>query len=189
MSLSNGVTIDVRVNQTPTGHHVRDRQDRSHAPIRAAMRQGCKFGCSLPHPVVASVPHVAVSDQVSGFCDGTDQVPSMLLSVSVRGTEHQNLMGEAWERAPLLELGVHIREPVQSSGARTSSWVALGDRSVVYQPSIGFSCAPSGTTPVSRYRHSAINSLRASATIPIRRSRFPLLPKRRWYHWARALWG
>jgi hypothetical protein len=52
--------------------------------------------------------------------------PTLLLSVSVRCTEHQNLIGEAWERAPLLERGVHRSEPVQSSGARTSSWVALG---------------------------------------------------------------
>ena len=32
---------------------------------------------------------------------------------------------------------------------------------------------PRGTTPVVTYRHSAITSLRATATIPIRRARFP----------------
>ena len=128
--------------------------------------------------------------RAGGFILRERWLSRLLLSVSVRGTEHQNLIGEAWERAPLLELGVHLSEPVQSSGARTSSWVALRrPPASCCQPSIGFSCAPSGTTPVSRYRHNAINSLRASATIPIRRRRFPLPPKRRWYHWARALWG
>jgi hypothetical protein len=56
--------------------------------------------------------------------------------------------------------------PVQSSGARTSSWGRpRATAASCRQTSIGFSCAPSGTTPVSRYRHSAINNLRASATI------------------------
>lgn len=36
-----------------------------------------------------------------------------------------------------------------------------------------FTIAPSGTTPVVTYRHSAITSLRATATIPIRRARLP----------------
>jgi hypothetical protein len=48
--------------------------------------------------------------------------------------------------------------------------------------------APAGTTPVVTYRHSAITSLRATATIPIRRPRFPV-PKRARYHCVRALWG
>ncbi len=37
--------------------------------------------------------------------------PTLLPSVSVRGTEHQSLIGEAWERAPLLELGVTSVNP------------------------------------------------------------------------------
>jgi len=36
-----------------------------------------------------------------------------------------------------------------------------------------FTIAPAGTTPVVTYRHSAITSLRATATIPIRRARLP----------------
>jgi len=37
-----------------------------------------------------------------------------------------------------------------------------------------FRIAPCGTTPVVTYRHSAITNLRATATMPIRRARFPL---------------
>ena len=40
------------------------------------------------------------------------------------------------------------------------------------------SSAPSGKTPVSRKRHSAMSNLRATATIPIRLKRFPPPPKR-----------
>ena len=40
------------------------------------------------------------------------------------------------------------------------------------------SAAPSGKTPVSRNRHSAIRHSRATATIPIRLKRFPPPPKR-----------
>lgn len=38
--------------------------------------------------------------------------------------------------------------------------------------------APSGTSPVSRKRHSAMSNLRATATIPIRLKRLPPFPKR-----------
>ncbi len=48
-----------------------------------------------------------------------------------------------------------------------------------------FHIAPSGTTPVVTYRHSAITSLRATATIPIRRARLPV-PKCSRYHRVRA---
>jgi len=41
-----------------------------------------------------------------------------------------------------------------------------------------FRSAPSGTTPVSRYLHSAINSFRANATIPTRRDRLLPAPNR-----------
>ena len=40
------------------------------------------------------------------------------------------------------------------------------------------STAPAGMTPVSRKRQSAMSNLRATATIPIRRKRFPPPPKR-----------
>lgn len=51
-----------------------------------------------------------------------------------------------------------------------------------------FRIAPAGTTPVVTYRHSAITSWRATATMPIRRARFPV-PKCSRYHCVRALCG
>lgn len=53
----------------------------------------------------------------------------------------------------------------------------------------GFISAPSGTIPVSQYRHSAINRRRANATIPMRRVTAPAVPNRRWYHCVSALAG
>src|SRR5207302_4881355 len=50
-----------------------------------------------------------------------------------------------------------------------------------------FSTAPVGITPSVAYRHSAISSFRASATMPILRVRLPR-PKRSWYQRVRALW-
>src|SRR4029453_11678180 len=51
------------------------------------------------------------------------------------------------------------------------------------------SSAPSGMTPVSRKRHSAMSNLRATATIPMRRKRFPPPPKRSRNQQLRALSG
>ncbi len=51
------------------------------------------------------------------------------------------------------------------------------------------STAPSGKTPVSRKRHSAMSNLRATATIPIRLTRFPPPPKRSRNQTLRALSG
>jgi len=48
------------------------------------------------------------------------------------------------------------------------------DASAPYAP---FNTAPAGRTPAVAYRQSAINSLRARATMPTRRARFPR-PKR-----------
>src|SRR5262245_56399015 len=47
--------------------------------------------------------------------------------------------------------------------------------------------APSGNTPVSRNRHSAMSNFRATATIPIRLRRFPPAPKRSRNQQLRAL--
>src|SRR5262252_8447088 len=49
--------------------------------------------------------------------------------------------------------------------------------------------APSGNSPVSSKRHSAMSNLRATATIPIRRKRLPPWPKRSRNHTLRALSG
>src|SRR6266446_6720372 len=49
--------------------------------------------------------------------------------------------------------------------------------------------APSGNTPVSKKRHSAMSNLRATATIPIRLKRLPPPPKRARNQTLRALSG
>ena len=76
--------------------------------------------------------------------------PTLLLSVSMRCTEHQKLMREAWERAPLLELGLTSVNPSCRRALAPARWPPPRDRSVVPQTSIGFNRAPSGTVPVSR---------------------------------------
>jgi len=57
--------------------------------------------------------------------------PTLLLSVSVRGTEHQRLLGEAWERAPLLELGVTSVNPSSRRALAPARGSPTRDRSVV----------------------------------------------------------
>jgi hypothetical protein len=50
-------------------------------------------------------------------------------------------------------------------------------RANAVEPYTPFNTAPAGTIPAVAYRQSAINSLRARATMPTRRARFPR-PKR-----------
>jgi hypothetical protein len=66
------------------------------------------------------------------------------------------------------------------------------DRGVtLHRPSVypSLSTAPSGNTPVSRKRQSAMSNLRATATIPIRLKRLPPPPKRARNQTLRALSG
>jgi hypothetical protein len=64
----------------------------------------------------------------------------------------------------------------RTSERRAPVWTgAPGARPYV----VGLRCAPSGTTPCSTNRHRAITSLRATATMPIRRLRPPAIAKRR----------
>jgi hypothetical protein len=51
-----------------------------------------------------------------------------------------------------------------------------------------FMMAPLGTTPLVAYRHNAITSFRATATMPMRRARLPV-PNRSRYQRVSALWG
>ena len=95
--------------------------------------------------------------------------------------------GKPCRRRPHLYDGV-LRRPGIFSG-RLHQHQSLGvtlHRQSVY-PSL--SPAPSGTTPVSRKRQSAMSNLRATATIPIRLKRLPPLPKRSRNHTLRALSG
>ena len=56
--------------------------------------------------------------------------PTLLLSVSVRCTEHQRLIREAWQRAPLLELGVTSVNPSCRRALAPARWSPTRDRSV-----------------------------------------------------------
>ncbi len=68
---------------------------------------------------------------LAASCCRSGMAPTLLLSVSVPCTEHQNLMGEAWERAPLLELGVTSVNPSSRRALAPARWSPTRDRSVV----------------------------------------------------------
>ena len=57
--------------------------------------------------------------------------PTLLLSVSVRGTEHQKPIREAWKRAPLLELGITSVNPSCRRALAPARGSPPRDRSVV----------------------------------------------------------
>ena len=94
---------------------------------------------------------------------------------------------KAQRRRPHLYDGV-LRRPGISTGRlhqHPDRGVTLASQSAY--PSL--STAPSGNTPVSRKRQSAMSHLRATATIPIRLKRLPPPPKRSRNHTLRALSG
>ena len=100
-------------------------------------------------------------------------------------------MHEAWTRASLLQVG-SSGEPGCTPETRTSldaSRHVGGANLLAAQTAWLVSVAPSGISPYSTYRHNAISSFRATATMPIRRSRrlpWPNLPR---YHRVRTLSG
>jgi hypothetical protein len=121
---------------------------------------------------------------------GSTVAPTPLLSVSVRCTEHQRLHsvkpGSASPFSPTVprgEPGVFDGDAHQLGIARPARDVFLRDTAYA------FSCAPSGTVPVSTYRQSAMRSFRARATMPMRRIRFPPPPNRSRYQRLSALVG
>ena len=85
----------------------------------------------------------------------------------------RSMAREAFQERPHLYFGSQMGDPHEltgrshQSGRKKSEGVWL----LCY---VGFSWAPSGMAPYSKYCQSATNSLRASATMPIRRTR--LLP-------------
>jgi hypothetical protein len=90
------------------------------------------------------------------------------------------------------------RRPHLYDGLRSRPGNATGrlhqhqGRSVIQHRNIAYaslSAAPSGKTPVSRNRQSAMSNLRATATIPMRLKRLPPPPKRSRNHTLRALSG
>ena len=109
-------------------------------------------------------------------------VSNDLLSVRASGARHPILYAsfdESWKaqrRRPHLYDGV-LRRPGISTG-RLHQHQDLGVTPHHNSAYPSLSTAPSGTTPVSRKRQSAMSNLRATATIPIRRKRLPPPPKR-----------
>jgi len=99
---------------------------------------------------------------------------------------------EAQGKGPHLTLG-QPSCPGIAPGPRTRSCGALPTFACLagYEATCAlfFSTAPAGGVPVFRYFHSSIRSFRASATIPILRSRVLPRPYRSWYHRLRSLSG
>jgi hypothetical protein len=82
------------------------------------------------------------------------------------------------------------QETRRRSELLTPTWSSLSLPSLSHlQINLVFSTAPSGMTPVSRYRHSSIRSFLAKATIPMRRIRLLPCPNRSSYHLVNLLSG
>ena len=113
-------------------------------------------------------------------------------------------VGTSRLQRPSIRAGSHTRHPILYASFN-ESWKAYGRRPHLYDGLLGrpgnstghlhqhqgqslmqhhntayasLSAAPSGKSPVSRNRHSAMSNLRATATIPMRRKRLPPPPKR-----------
>ena len=95
---------------------------------------------------------------------------------------HPGSLGE-----PSFCFSVHAHEPGTDGEGSRQLVIHASASSVDRYPAITFSCAPTGTVPVSTYRQSATSNLRASATMPIFRARRLPPPNRRWYHRVNAL--
>ena len=140
---------------------------------------------SRSHSATNHVRHLAPR---AGVPVWLEPKPDHLLSVVTRGHAPAARRQRTWRRAAPSVSTVSRRTPgVQSSGAHQLGprADAGGASAFVY----GVTVAPSGTTPCSTYRHSAMINLRASATIPIRRARLPAVAKRRTNHCVNALAG
>ena len=107
------------------------------------------------------------------------QRPSIRAGFNARHPMLSAPFNDSWKaprRRPHLYDGV-LRTPGNATG-RLHQHQGRGvtqHRNTAYA---SLSTAPSGTTPVSRKRQSAMSNLRATATIPIRRKRVPPPPKR-----------
>ena len=95
-----------------------------------------------------------------------------LLCVSAQPSTRSSMRVKRWAKpfdVPPLKPGSR-GDPTGPTGD-----VSRGDRLAGY----AFSSAPSGTSPVSLYRHSAMITRRAKATMPMRRVTAPPPPTRR----------
>ena len=155
------------------------------------------LGCQLLVPVAASLPSGRVAPpRLDWLAASVGVETSCLQRPSIRastGARHPilytsiDVSRKTLRRRPHLPDGV-LRRP----GILTGRLHQSSDQGVTPHPPSAYaslSTAPSGNTPVSRKRQSAISNLRATATIPIRRKRLPPLPKRSRNHTLRALSG
>jgi hypothetical protein len=136
--------------------------------------------------------HMASSRLAASIGVGTFRLQRPSIRAGLR-TRHPMLsasVDERWKacrRRPHLYDGV-LRRPGICAGRlyqHLDHGVTLHRQSAY--PSL--STAPSGKTPVSRKRQSAMSNLRATATIPIRRKRLPPPPKRSRNQQLKALSG
>lgn len=116
--------------------------------------------------------------------------PAHLLSVSAANARPTPEASSAKPGSePSFCFSVHAHEPGTNGEGSRQLVIHARASSVDRYPAITFSCAPTGTAPVSTYRQSATSNLRASATMPIFRARRLPPPNRRWYHCVSALVG
>jgi hypothetical protein len=98
-------------------------------------KSGVRAGGEPPTPKsIQRTPRVTVVNTIVSWrlpVAGAIWAPTLLLSVSMPCTEHQNLMGEAWKRAPLLELGVTVVNPSSRRALAPARWSPTCDPSVV----------------------------------------------------------
>jgi len=160
-------------------------------------RHPTALGCHLLLPVAASLPSGRVAPpRLAWLAASVGVETSCLQRPSIRastGARHPilytsiDVSRQPLRRRPHLYDGV-LRRP----GISTGRLHQYSDQGVTPHPPSAYpslSTAPSGNTPVSRKRQSAMSNLRATATIPIRLKRLPPLPKRSRNHTLRALSG
>ena len=86
--------------------------------------------------------------ELAASCSRSRWLPRHFYPCRWRCPGHQRLIREAWKRAPLLHYGSQVNPVRFRRALAPARWA--DDRASCRQTSIGFSCAPSGTTPVSR---------------------------------------
>jgi hypothetical protein len=158
------------------------RHTSTEPPERAPQQQGARGGGVCPD-VRLSKPPRAISTTTRAItpCAVRWRLPDAGALWLLRtfypcrcdaGTKHPKLVLEAWKRVPpspprfLSEPGLFdgdAHQLVARGGPCRRAWPLYA--------TWPFTIAPSGITPCSTYRQSAMSSLRANATIPMRRSR------------------
>jgi hypothetical protein len=118
------------------------------------------------------------------------QRPSIRVGANTRHLRLSASFDDSWKacgRRPHLSDGV-CQEPGNVPGRLHQHQGREGTqpRKTAYA---SLSSAPSGKTPVSRKRHRAMSNFRATATMPMRRNRFPPPPKRARNQQLKALSG